>query len=199
MPTGYTSDIYECKEVSGKQFLTTCARAFGATIMMRDEPLDTPIPEEFPVDDHYEKQLKIAQEELKKYQNMSIEEAEKLVEEFYQDEIDRNEKYYNKKLALKERYEKVLTEVKQWQPPTSEHNSLKEYAINQLTESIDFDCGNLEEYLKEIKKPTPQEYIKSKIDHCIWEVNYYTKDWMEEIKRTNERNLWIKQLRESLQ
>lgn len=35
MPTGYTSEIYQGEEVSPKDFLLTCARAFGATISMR--------------------------------------------------------------------------------------------------------------------------------------------------------------------
>ena len=129
---------------------------------------------------------------------MGIEEVEQLVEEYYQKEVESKRRYYEEKLALKDRYEKVLAEVKEWQPPTPDHNSLKDYAINQLQESIAFDCGNLEEYSKDIPKPTPEEYINSKIDHCIWEVNYYKRNWEDEVKRTSGRNLWIKQLRESL-
>jgi hypothetical protein len=34
MPTGYTAAIYEGKKVSGKDFLLTCARAFGALIVI---------------------------------------------------------------------------------------------------------------------------------------------------------------------
>lgn len=47
MPTGYTSPLYEGKEISFEQFALRCARNFGALVMMREEPLDTPIPEKF--------------------------------------------------------------------------------------------------------------------------------------------------------
>lgn len=37
MPTGYTSPLYEGKEISFEQFALRCARNFGALVMMRDE------------------------------------------------------------------------------------------------------------------------------------------------------------------
>ena len=40
MPTGYTTDIYNGKDVSFRDFALTCARQFGACIMQRDDPAD---------------------------------------------------------------------------------------------------------------------------------------------------------------
>ena len=40
MPSGYTSDIYNGKEVTFKDFALGCARAFGACVMQRDDPAD---------------------------------------------------------------------------------------------------------------------------------------------------------------
>jgi len=199
MPTGYTSKIYEGEEQTGKEFIMTCARAFGALITMRDEPSDAEIPEELKVDTYHKKELDRSKQELKKYQNMTLEEAQELVNQSYQKEVKENNKYHNEKLILKYRYEKVLAEVKEWQIPSPEHHDLKDYAIKQLEDSIRFDCGKVEEYVvKEIKKSTPEEYIQNKIESCRYSVKYHQENWDKEVTRTNERNIWIKQLRESL-
>jgi len=54
-----------------------------------------------------------------------------------------------------------------------------------------------DDYAKEVKKETPEEYIQKQIDNCLWNIEYHQKEWDKEVKRTNERNLWIKQLRDS--
>lgn len=41
MPTGCTAKLHE-DDQSFRDFALTCARAFGATIAMREEPLDAP-------------------------------------------------------------------------------------------------------------------------------------------------------------
>lgn len=53
MPTGYTVGIADGKITTFEQYAMTCARAFGALVMMRDDPFDAPIPEEIKVADYY--------------------------------------------------------------------------------------------------------------------------------------------------
>ena len=198
MPTGYTSKIYNGEQQSGKGFIMTCARAFGALIEMRDEPNDAIIPEEFQPSEYHKKELEKAKIELEKYKNMTIEQIQQKVNESYQEIIEQNKKYYNEGLELKNRYEKVLREVERWELPSSEHQNLKDFAMDQLNESIRFDCGHIKKYVEEVKKETPEEYIQKQIDSCLWSINYHQENWDKEIKKTNERNLWIKQLRDSL-
>ena len=62
MPTGYTATLME-KGQDFPDFVLLCARAMGATIMLRDEPLDAPIPE-FQPSDYSAKQLEESKEEL---------------------------------------------------------------------------------------------------------------------------------------
>ena len=45
MPTGYTAGILEGETF--EQYALQCAKAFGALVMMRDEPSDAPIPDQF--------------------------------------------------------------------------------------------------------------------------------------------------------
>ncbi len=62
MPTGYTADI--AKGITFQQYAWSCARAFGALVMMRDEPSDAPIPEAFTPSDYHVKALAEARAKL---------------------------------------------------------------------------------------------------------------------------------------
>lgn len=201
MPTGYTNDIYEGKEVSGKDFLIKCARAFGACIMMRDDSLDAPIPEEFKPDTYYSERLKTVKQELKKFQYMTIEEATDIVEKRHLDKIAENKKIRKERTEMKNRYLNTLADVYAWQPPTRDHAELKKFAIQQLEDSIKWDCGSdLDEYYPlDVKKQTPQEYIDEQVNICLKNIKYYSEEQEKENKRVAERNKWIRDLRESLE
>jgi hypothetical protein len=197
MPSGYTSDIYEGKEVSGKEFIIRCARAFGACIMMRDDSLDTPIPEEFKPDTYHLDKIEEAKNDLARYQKIHNEEIQKIIDDDYVKRVEENKKYLQDTLDLKKRYEKVLSEVEKWIPPTPEHDNLKNYAIEQLASSIQWDC-HTEHYTQELTKMSVEEWKKFKIESCIKDIKYHTEKYEEEVKRVNERNKWIKDLRDSL-
>jgi hypothetical protein len=198
MPTGYTSEIYEGKEVSGKKFIMDCARAFGACIMMRDEPNNAEIPEEFKPSTYHKEQIERGKSELKKYQDMTIEEAQNFIDEEYETTIKNNKEQIKNKMDLRNRYLNTLSEVMEWQTPTEDHINLKEFAIKQLKESIDFDCG-VSYYNKEVVKYSPEEWLDIKINSCLRDIEYHTKENNAEIKRVTERNKWIKDLRNSLE
>ena len=57
MPTGYTSDLYEGKNISFTEFALQCSRAFGATIDQRDDGRDAPLRLPIPRLDYSEKGL----------------------------------------------------------------------------------------------------------------------------------------------
>lgn len=64
MPTGYTAPIYEGKQITFPEFAMQCARAFGALIDMRDDPMDSPIPDAFVPDTYHARELVKAREQL---------------------------------------------------------------------------------------------------------------------------------------
>lgn len=195
MPSGYTHEIYEGKEVSAKEFILKCARAFGATVTMRDEPLDKEIPE-FEPSDYHLRAIEKAKQQLDTYKNMTIDEAEKELDESYAADVKRYYERIKEKTELQERYTKVLSEVGKWIPPTEDHQALKEYAIDQLQQSIDFDCKTT--YINFPKKQSASEWLEEASERCENDIRYHEKEWKEELKRTKERNLWVKQLKESL-
>ena len=98
MPTGYTAVIQDNLDISMKDFALVCARAFGACVMMRDEPFDTPIPEEFVPDTYHTDKLKQFTDELNHLETASrdvlfkkfSEEKQKTMT-FYSDNIIKNQ------------------------------------------------------------------------------------------------------------
>lgn len=128
---------------------------------------------------------------------MTKEEAQIILDSEYRDTLERNREGIKNRNDMKDRYLKTLNEVKTWTPPTKDHENLKEFAIKQLTESIDFDCGT-SYYENEVKKLDVDEWLKGQITRCKNSFDYHTRENEAEIKRTNERNQWVKDLRDSL-
>lgn len=197
MPTGYTSFVADNENFTFPEFAMLCARNFGALIMMRDEPLDAPIPEKFEPSDYYKKEYYKAKTA---YDNFianppSDEDLEKQYNEHVALEMERFATASAEKNIKRGRYNAMLLKVLKWQPPTPEHEGLKKFMIDQLHDSIDFDCSEYspaicdrEEY---IARNRSGEYLKEELD-------FYEKRWHDDIERTNSRNKWLKELRESL-
>ena len=101
-----------------------------------------------------------------------------------------------KSKELKKKYNKMLEKIEEWIPPTSDHIELKNFMKKQIEMSFS-DCEMLYSEKDIIKLPLEQykyEQEKSLLD----DLDYYMKEWVKETKRTSDRNLWIKQLRDSL-
>ena len=95
----------------------------------------------------------------------------------------------------------MLDKVEVWEVPTPDHVKLKEFCINQLNESMEygFTDEDLDKYYPlEIAKPSIEEWLEINIGKCEKEIEYHTKEWEKEVERTNERNNWINQLKDSL-
>ncbi|MBI3632194.1 MAG: hypothetical protein HY225_01990 [Candidatus Vogelbacteria bacterium] len=197
MPTGYTSDIcYGEKGVSFQKFILTCARNFGATITMRDEPLDALIPEEFKPDDYNHERLIQAKANLTRALNMSDRQVLAASVKTYKDSCKSYLESLTKSRALRSRYETMLAQVRAWTPPSTDHYGLKDFMVEQLTMSIDHDCSTYPRRWPRQKSVTG--YRKQIVKSAKWDIAYHSKGWAEEIDRAEKRTTWIKQLRESL-
>lgn len=196
MPTSYTDEIYRGKEVSGEDFILRCARQFGGLMHMRDEPLDTPITYREPDLSYYDKRIKEATEQARKYHRVSREEVEKEIDKTHKEMVETYHRRVRENAELESRYRIVLSEVQTWNPPTPEHEELKEFAIKQLEDSIEFDCSA--RHLVAPKKPDVDEYIAEMIESAEESREYYVKEKKEEIERVNAANKWIDELLISL-
>jgi len=196
MPTGYTEAI--SKGISFEKFVMQCARAMGACVTMRDDSSDTEIPERFEPSDYYQKRLKETKETLKRLQKMSLTDAQKQANTEYKSEVVRHKKQIEESHKLNQKYVEMLFQVEQWRPPTQDHEGLKNFMVEQITSSITFDC-NAEYYRDNPPQMlTGEKYLETHTARALSDIDYYEKENRKETARVNSRNIWIKQLRESL-
>lgn len=191
MPTGYTYSIYD--DISFENFVLSCARNFGALIHMRDESNEAHATLR-ELSNYYTESLKSAEVKLQYFKNLSKEQIEhecykandEMLKEYNEQESKR-QKQLSQLLVMKN---KVIA----WKPPTEEHNKLKEFMLNQINETINFDCSPP----KTFEASKPSQWIKNHIESCEWNIEYYTKKVVENSNRTNGTNQWIIDLYKSL-
>jgi hypothetical protein len=196
MPTGYTADIE--KGITFQQFVLGCAKAFGACVTMRDDPINKPIPDEFKPSDYHKEELNKAKRKLLRLQGLSPDKAIAEANAEYSKRKSENARGLNKDRELLAKYQTMLKQVRAWQPPSSDHIEFKNFMIQQIETSIKYDC-NTECYTQYAPKHlSGKEWLTAKIADAQKDIDYHTKEYKEEIERTNGRNLWVKQLRNSL-
>lgn len=197
MPTGYTADVQSGKITEFNDFALTCARAFGALIDMRDEPLGAKLPVKInPHTDYNEKALDAATKRLSKLRAMTEAQAMREAQKSHAAALDAHNKYAAERRQHRGRYEAMLAKVREWRPPSADHVGLKTFMKEQLQESIKFDCGY--ETSKPPEAVPGPEWLAAEIARAERDVEYHTKQIAEEVERANGRNEWLKKLRQSL-
>jgi len=196
MPTGYTHAIE--KGIDFRTFALQCARAFGALIEMRDDPMDAPIPREFKPSTHNAEALNKAAAELLRLQSLSVEQCN---DEAMLDWITvarSRDEAIAKAEELRKKYVAMLATVNQWEPPTGDHSGLKRFMQEQIESSINGDCST--SYWREMAMPPtdPEAWRDGKVAKIVRDMEYHSKADREERERTAERNEWIKALLASL-
>jgi hypothetical protein len=195
MPTGYTAKLMESGQPF-EEFAMSCARAFGALIMMRDDAMDAPIPE-FEPSPYYEKSLTQHRAELARLIMMSEDERLAYGHASHAESIASAQEYLEKDIAENERLDAMRKQVLAWTPPTSEHQGLKDFMLEQIKISANALRYHYEA-IAQAKSKTPLQYWTDAVAVESRGVEYATAELAKEIERTRGRNLWVKQLRESL-
>lgn len=196
MSTGYTAAIAD--GISFEQFVMRCARGMGALVMMREYPMDAPIPERFEPSDYHVRKLEEANAALAKLRAMSFDEANAAAREAFAAEVKSNDEAIAQIRALRAKYEAMLAQVRAWTPPTLDHENFKRFMTEQLTESIWFDCN--EDYYQEHqpKPKTGEQWLDDQIAAAMCDVGYHTRKHAQEVERTESCNNWLHSLRASL-
>ena len=196
MPTGYTAAVVE--GISFRDFVMRCARAMGACIMMRDDPHDAPIPVRFEPSDYHTKELKRVEKELAELKSLSDSQASAKARSEAKKESTDAERIIREKNEQRGKYEAMLSQVRAWVPPTPDHASFKQFMIEQLTGSIDFDCDTKYYLDKKQLVLSGPEWKAGRLKSLLHDLDYHKREHAEEISRTESRNDWIAKLRESL-
>lgn len=194
MPTGYTAGIADGTVTDLRTFALGCARAMGALIMMRDEPMDAPIPERFDPSDYHAKERDKALERMKALKAMTSQDIEKASADWNAE----NEQFKLKRIRnnedQRERYDQMISETEAWEGAPE---GLKEFMLEQLQKSREFDVSDdptrfCEPYL------CPADWYAKQCKAAAWDVEYHSRGDADEKRRTEERNAWLAQLRASL-
>ena len=195
MTSGYTYKV-EKGEISFRDFTLDCSRAFGALVYLRDQP-NAPIPDEILPSPYHEQELKNARRELRRAENMSLEEAEREVNQQYKSDILEFNKGKKTNAQTRINYESMLEQVRNWQPPTKDHVGLRDFMISQLEESIESDCGG-SYYDEPPKKQTGEEYRTSLIEYAQESIARHKDRFNKEVQDAKQGNEWLRALKDNL-
>lgn len=89
----------------------------------------------------------------------------------------------------------MLMQVKNWNPPTADHEGLKKFMIEQLQEGIKSDCRYTPDAPQRL---TGAEYKQQLIEETQRSIEYYTTNIVEEVTRAKEKTKWVRALHENL-
>lgn len=195
MPTAYTSNM----DVDFNAFVMRCSRAMGALHFMRDEPLDAPLPTVIQSDSDvmYKSIISELTSRLVSISKMTDKEVEEAALAQFDKALKDFKAQKNVIDSLEKKYLDMLNQVNSWQPPTAKHEGLKFFMLEQLEQSIRFDCSNS---LKEPLAPLPiDEWRATNIEDAKNDMGYYSSKLKQEELRLQEQNLWLAELRDSLQ
>ena len=198
MPTGYTAAICEGEE-SFAFFVLKCARAFGACIEQKDDPLNA-LPEVPATRSYHSEALDKARARLKTLKKMSKKAREAYGTKARNDDIERSQHYIAEKLATRARLLKMIDKVKSWVHPTSEHAGLKNFMLDQLQQTLNYD-GDPTYYQTELakaEKSTPMSYYDAAVESAQWDIEYHRKHDKTEDAATESKRAWVRELYKSL-
>ena len=210
MPTGYTQGILDGTITDFKGFASTCMRAFGAAMHMRDEGLNEEYRPAEP-SDYHQKQIVKWTEDLEMAQRKDPKMFYYEHIEDLKSDIADNEKKIVERKAQRAKLDALLAEAQQWTPSTEEHQNFKNFMIQQLEETIKWD-GDWKWYQEELVKAqskleaaknrdieTYSEVLKEeRIGYIQKQIDYHTEHHNEDVKKCNDSNQWVKQLIESV-
>lgn len=195
MPTGYTADLNDGKQVTFQEFTMKCAREFGALIEMRDEPSAAPIPDEFRPSNYHLDAIEMAKKRLAEVEKWSNTRTEKEANKAFDDKVRSIKKYGEKNEKIGRAYIAMLKQAGKWVPPTKDHEGLKIFMIEQLAESVELDC---------LYTPTMPQRLSGKqyrtqlVKSARRDIAYHTKEHAKEVQRARKRSKWVRALRHSL-
>lgn len=191
MPTGYVYEMLD-KEQNFQEFVWTCARAFGALVMMRDDPLSAPIPQELQPDEYHQVQYGNAIKELADALSMSPAERKAFCDERRKESKESNLEYLEEKRKTNQKIRAMRKQVESWKIEP-EYANFKAFMIEQLNSSLENETYYQEEN-KKVDQTSDEDYWNQYVERLNWSINYHKEKYEEERQRTAQRNAWLKGL-----
>lgn len=189
MPSGYTAALH-AGDQSFRDFVLACSSAMGASLDLRDESLDAP-SRRFEPSDHYFEATAKGERRL-----LDLGDDETATKMFLAAVM--NVDVHNREGARSVsdragRYGDMLGRVRAWEPPTPDHVGLKDFMVEQLEESSLLDC-----FHSALVVPAFDEWRTVEIAHAQRRLADAHQSWIDEQRRTDQRNAWFDALLASI-
>lgn len=196
---GYVHTMLD-KNQTFEEYALSCARAFGALVTMREDPMDAPIPEELKPDPYYLRAEADATRRLKNLLAMSApDEKEAYGEKRKSEGLRHLIQQKSARDADVDRCRQMLPAVEKWEPPTVDHQGLKRMMLENLHDALK---GENDDYYKsnisKLKGTPALKFYNDALDQARRDIEYYRAQYEKEVQRMAGSTQWVKSLRESL-
>lgn len=190
MPTGYTACVKDGSVTTLRVFALRCARAFGVAADMRDEDPAVPVPEKVVARTaRYDDDIRNGIKSLEEIQAMSLVDCELAAEAEYNERVEGDKRYAAEKRLSAERYQTMIVAVEAWNVGAELHG-LKKFMLEQLADSLKYDCGTTFE-LPKPKQLTGREWREKKIKYLSEEIGRDYRHRAEVVARAAEHNEYL--------
>ncbi len=183
--------------MSFEKFTLQCARAFGALIEMRDDPMDAPIPESFTPSTYHTERAKVLEREIAALEAMTNEQRIAYGVAKIERSLASLHDGLRKNTDENARLDAMASQVQAWQPPSKDHEGLKKFMLEQIAISRD-RSDYYHERIAELKAMHPLQIWRDEVQSSKDFLASNQKSDREEIERCHGRTQWVRQLRESL-
>ncbi len=196
MPSGITSDIYNGKDVTLRDFLMTVGRQMSMAIMQRDDDPGESVKLREP--SKYERDgLTKAQQKSEKYALMTLQEAAREASAEYRRLFREHKEAAHKNAELETRYDAMIEKVEGWKPdPIVQY--VKDHALKYLRESREFDCGFIYPPEPDPADYAPEKWLTRKRAEAAANLARRAEEWQEEVARVADFNRHIEAFHRSL-
>lgn len=200
MSTGYTQELMTKPDMTFSEFAMLCARAFGALVDMRDEPLSARIPTTIKPSDYHKKAFHKAIGRKGRFMQLTPSQRKACANADILDKVRYHARSILEDIEKRRIYERMLAQVKAWQPPTSEHEGLKKFMIEQITSSIGHDCSESyhQESMMACAQKSTKNWVKERRRTFDNSIKYHRDEQKKEDSRCQDRTKWIQSLMTSL-
>lgn len=197
MPTGYTWGIANGETKTFHDFALQCARNFGALVHMRDDSPGLDIrPAE--VSPHHAVCISESKAEVVRIGKMTKRQWQAEADAEYANRIAEREARALRNAEQEQRYRNMSAKVREWTPPTEQHEAMKKFMLDQLEQSVNFDCGRDEAASSNDARRTGEQWYWSRISSLSSNIAYHEAALKEDQERVAKANAWVEQLRASL-
>jgi hypothetical protein len=195
MPTGYTAELME-KGLPFRTFVLQCARAFGACIEQRDEAISV-LPRKTERGSYHLDGEREARKEFQRLKAMPNRMRIAMGKKMRAEAIRNAKRSLAKSTKEDARLDAMAAKVLAWNPPTEEHQGLKDFMLEQIKISR-HDLSWSQKWLKEAEEKKPVDYFAERVAGAERDIAYHREELAKEQNRTELRNGWIEDLYKSL-